>query len=89
MVADKIDINEIRVIANTRWYPGWVYAARAGLEPKIVEKIRKALLKLDFNQKEYQQILEAADFVKVIPSENRDFNPVRELAARVGISLDK
>ena len=89
VVADKIDINEIRVIANTRWYPGWVYAARAGLEPKIVKKIRKALLKLDFNQKEYQQILEAADFVKVIPSENRDFNPVRELAARVGISLDK
>ncbi len=89
VVADKIDINEIRVIANTRWYPGWVYAARAGLEPKIVEKIRKALLKLDFNQKEHQHILEAADFIGVIPSDDRDFNPVRELAARVGISLEK
>ena len=89
VVADKIDINEIRVIANTRWYPGWVYAARAGLEPKIVEKIRKALLKLAFNQKEHKQILEAADFINVIPSDDRDFNPVRELAARVGISLEK
>jgi len=89
VVADKIDINEIRVIANTRWYPGWVYAARAGLEPTIVEKIRKALLKLDFNQKEYKQIFEAADFIKVIPSEDLDFNPVRELATRVGISLEK
>ncbi len=89
VVADKIDINEIRVIANTRWYPGWVYAAGAGLESKIVKKIRKALLKLDFNQKEHRQILEAADFIRVIPSDDRDFDPVRELAARVGISLDK
>jgi phosphonate transport system substrate-binding protein len=89
VVADKIDINEIRVIANTRWYPGWVYAAGAGLDPKIVEKIRKTLLTLDFNQKEHQHILEAADFVGVIPSEDRDFNPIRELAARVGISLEK
>jgi phosphonate transport system substrate-binding protein len=89
VVADKIDINEIRVIANTRFYPGWVYAARAALEPEIVEKIRNSLLKLDFNQKEHQQILEAADFIKVIPSDNRDFNPVRELAAKVGISLEK
>ena len=89
VVADKIDINEIRVIANTRWYPGWVYAARAGLEPKIVERIRNSLLKLDFNRKAHQQILEAADFIKVIPSDDRDYNPVRELAVKVGISLDK
>jgi len=89
VVADKIDINEIRVIANTRWYPGWVYAAKAGLEPKIVEKVRKALLKLDFNQKEHKHILEAADFIGVIPSDDQDFHPVRELAATVGISLEK
>ena len=89
VVADKIDINEIRIIANTRWYPGWVYAAGAGLEPKIVEKVRKALLKLDFNRKEHQHILEAADFIGVIPSDDRDFHPVRELAATVGISLEK
>jgi phosphonate transport system substrate-binding protein len=54
-----------------------------------VEKIKEALLKLDFNQKEHQHILEMADFVKVIPSDDRDFNPVRELAAKVDISLEK
>jgi phosphonate transport system substrate-binding protein len=89
VVADKIDINEIRVIANTRWYPGWVYAARAGIDPKIVEKVRKALLTLDVSQEEHQHIFEMADFVRVIPSEDQDFNPIRELAARVGISLEK
>lgn len=89
VVADKIDINEIRVIANSRGYPGWVYAAREGLETEIVEKIKKALLKLDFDQKEHKRIFEAADFIGVIPSDDRDFDPVRELIAKVGISLEE
>ena len=89
VVADKIDINDIRVIANTRWYPGWVYSAGADLKPEIVEKIKKALLKLDFNNKTYKPVLEAADFIGVIPSDDKDFDPVRELAARIGISLEK
>jgi phosphonate transport system substrate-binding protein len=89
VVADKIDINEIRVIANTPWYPGWVYSARSDLKPEIVEKIKKALLKLDFNNKKYKPILEAADFIGVIPSDDKDFDSVRELAAKTGISLEK
>jgi len=86
VVADKIDINEIRVIANTRWYPGWVYAARADLSQEVVRKIRTALLKLDGRQPEYEPILDAADIVGIIPSEDKDFDPVRELAARIGMN---
>ena len=89
VVADKIDINEIRVIANSRWYPGWCYAAKAGLNPNIVEKIKKAMLKLDYNNKENKAIFEAADIIGIMPSHDQDFDPVRELAARVGISLDE
>ena len=89
VVADKIDINEIKVIANSRWYPGWVYSARAGLQPGIVEKIKNAFMKLDYNQSEHKRILDAADIVGIIPSEDRDFEPVRELVARVGISLEE
>jgi phosphonate transport system substrate-binding protein len=87
VVADRIDINEIRVIANTRWYPGWVYAARADLDPGIVEKIKSALVKLDFNHKDNRPILEAADFIAVIPSDDKDFDSVRELAGMVEMSM--
>lgn len=38
----KIDLKQIRVLATTPWYPGWVYAARKGLDPALVEKIKKA-----------------------------------------------
>jgi phosphonate transport system substrate-binding protein len=89
VVADRIDINEIRVIANTHWYPGWVYAARADLKPGIVEKIKKAFLRLDYNQSEYMRILKAADITGIIPSEDRDFDPVRDLVERLGVSLER
>jgi len=87
VVSDKIDINEIRVVASSRWYPGWVYAARKDLAPEIVEKIKKALLKLDYKNKDYKPILRAADIMGIIPSDDRDFDPVRKLAAKLGMSL--
>jgi phosphonate transport system substrate-binding protein len=89
VVADKIDTNEIRVLANTRWYPGWVYAAKADLKPEIIAKIRRALLTLDFKRSEHRKILAAADFIGIIPSSDRDFDSVRELAAKVGINLEE
>jgi phosphonate transport system substrate-binding protein len=89
VVADKIDINEIRVIAHTRWYPGWVYAARSDLKTEVVQKIRKALLKLDYDRTEHKPILDAADIVGIIPSEDEDFDPVRKLAARIGMNLEE
>ncbi|MBT8351687.1 MAG: phosphate/phosphite/phosphonate ABC transporter substrate-binding protein [Deltaproteobacteria bacterium] len=87
VVSDKIDISEIRVVANSRWYPGWVYAARKELAPEIVEKIKKALLKLDYNNIDYKPILRAAQIMSIIASDDQDFDPVRKLAVNLGIGL--
>jgi len=87
VVSDKIDIKEIRVVASSRWYPGWVYAARKDLAPEIVEKIKKALLKLDYSRKEHRQILQTAEIMGIIPSGDKDFDPVRKLAAKLGMRL--
>ncbi len=89
VVADKIDTSEIRVIAQTQFYPGWVYAYRAGLDPEIVKKIKTAMLKLDYHQSEDKQILETAHFTGIIASDDRDFEPVKKLAATVGMSLEE
>ncbi len=89
VVAGQMDISKIRVVAMTDPYPGWVYAARKNLDRRIVEKLKKALLSLDYNNKNDRKILRAANFIKVIASNDSDFNPVRKLAARVGISLDE
>ena len=89
VVADKIDVSEIRIIATTAYYPGWVYAARKGLDPALVEKIMDALLRLDSRNPEHQPILRAAHISGVIASTDEDFDPVRELLRKVRIDLDR
>ncbi len=89
VVSGKIDINKIRIVSMTDPYPGWVYAARKNLDKRKVEKLKQAFKKLDFNYKDHREILEAADFIKVIDSSDSDFDSVRQLAARVGMSLEE
>ncbi len=83
ILRNKIDLKQIRVLTTTPWYPGWVYAARRGLDPALVEKIKKALLALNINNPAQKPILEQARFVAIIPAHDRDFDPVRRLAAMV------
>jgi phosphonate transport system substrate-binding protein len=88
VVSNRIDTTQIKIISTTDPYPGWVYAARKNLDAKKVEKLKQALGKLDFNNEQHREILEAANFNKVIDSSDSDFDSVRQLAARVGISLE-
>ncbi|MEJ2671773.1 MAG: phosphate/phosphite/phosphonate ABC transporter substrate-binding protein [Deltaproteobacteria bacterium] len=83
ILADKIDLTQIRVLAYSRWYPGWVYAARRGLDPALVEKIKKALLALNINNPKDKAILQKAGIVAIIPTHDADFDPVRQLAKNV------
>jgi phosphonate transport system substrate-binding protein len=87
VVADKIDISEIRVLAHTRWYPGWVYAFRQGLSAEATASITSALLKLDYGRSEHKEILRAADITDIVPSDDAQFDPVRELAKTLGMEL--
>ena len=79
IVQDKIDPEQIRVLAETRPYPGWLYSARKDLDPAVVESVRRALLALDPRQEGDADILEAAGMVRVIESREGDYRPVREL----------
>jgi phosphonate transport system substrate-binding protein len=83
IMAGKIDLKQIRVLAYSRWYPGWVYAARSGLDPAVVNKIKTALLALNMNNPEDAAILHKAGFIAVIPAKDEDFNSVRRLAEMV------
>jgi len=87
VVAGRIDVSKIRILSRTRTYPGWVYAARKGLDPNNLDKIKTALAALDFNRQDHREILEAANFFKVIPTQDEDFQPVRTLMDKLGMEL--
>jgi phosphonate transport system substrate-binding protein len=89
VVEDKIDINQIKVVANSRWYPGWVYAYSPTVPQEVVDKIRDAMLKLDYaHNPQHRAVLDAAKFIGFVSSDDRDFDPVRELSKKVGLDLE-
>lgn len=88
VLSNKIDIGKIRIVSTTAAYPGWVYSARKNLDARTVEKLKQALVKLDVTDIEYEAILVAAHFIKVIASDDSNFDSVRQLAERVGMTLN-
>jgi phosphonate transport system substrate-binding protein len=88
VVSEKVDIAEIRVLATSRWYPGWLYSARKDLDREVVAKIRKALLALRGDNAEHQKILQAAHITGILPSSDEEYNSVRELLVKVGVDLN-
>jgi phosphonate transport system substrate-binding protein len=89
VVENKIDLNQIKVVASSRSYPGWVYAYSPRLPQEAADKIRAALLKLDYqHDPQHRAILDAARFIGFVPSDDRDFDPVRDLSKKVGLDLE-
>ncbi|BCS88029.1 phosphate/phosphite/phosphonate ABC transporter substrate-binding protein [Pseudodesulfovibrio sediminis] len=85
VVAGKITQGAIRVLAETRAYPGWVYASRKGLDPKVVSLIAEAMFALDYTNKAHHSILSNAGIRGIIPAKDADYDPVRELADKLGL----
>ena len=89
VVKDKIDVSQIKVIDDTRWYPGWVYAYSPRLSPDVAEKIGAALLRLDYKQNtRHRAILDAAKSIGLVSSDDQDFEPIRDLSKKAGLDLD-
>lgn len=86
VVSDRIDSGDIRVVDHTPAYPGWVYAARSDLPANALAEIRDALLRLRPENPDHRAILAAADIAGIIPADDADFDPVRTLAATIGMA---
>ncbi len=82
VVRDKINPERLRIVATTRDYPGWVYAARKGLPKDTVRTIANALFKLTMNRPEDAAILKGAGMSRIIPATDSDYDPIRELIAK-------
>lgn len=85
ILAGKIDIGQIRVLAESKAYPGWVYAARAGLAPGLTDKIAKAMFHLSMSRPDDAVILQTAGMRGIIPATDADYAPVRQLADKLGL----
>ncbi len=85
ILAGKIDIGQIRILAESKAYPGWVYAARAGLSPEITAKVAKAMFALSMERPDDAVILQTAGMRGIIPATDTDYAPVRALAEKLDL----
>ncbi len=85
LLEDKIDLSQIKILARTPRYPGWNYAARAGLAEEVVEDIKKAMLSLDYGKPDHRIILNKAAMKGIIPASPEDFNAVQNLIVKAGL----
>jgi phosphonate transport system substrate-binding protein len=85
VVAGKIDLGDILVLAETRPYPGWVYSARKDLDPTVISALAEAMFALNADNDDQRRILDAAGMRGIIPARDSDYDPVRELAYKLDI----
>jgi phosphonate transport system substrate-binding protein len=85
VVAGKIDLGDILVLAETRPYPGWVYSARKDLDPTVISAMAEAMFALSADNDDQRRILDAAGMGGIIPARDSDYDPVRELAYKLDI----
>lgn len=81
----RIDLDQIRILARTKAYPEWLFAARKGLDERVVEKIAQAMFALNPDNPEHEAILGAAGLRGIIPAKDQDFDAVRELAHKLNL----
>jgi phosphonate transport system substrate-binding protein len=83
VVGDKVDRKRLRVLAETPYYPGWVFATRKGFDQEIENRIAQALFRLD-KVESGKEILKAAGFKAVIKAQDQDYDSIRVLATKLG-----
>lgn len=83
IVARRADVSTIRVLAETRPYPGWLFCARQGLAPEVTATIAQALFAL--RRPEHDSILAPAGLTAIIPATHADYQPIEDLMRTLGL----
>lgn len=81
----QVDTNKVKVIWTTPQYSDYVWTARKGLSPDLVQKFASSFLALDDNRADDKKVLEvqgAKKFVRAVP---KDFDVVEQVGRSTGL----
>jgi len=81
----KVDTDKVVVFYTTPAYVDYVWTDRGGLHDAIVEKISKALLKLDYNKPEDRKLLDLHRTKGYIPAKDEQWKSLEEAALITGL----
>ena len=86
--SDKIDLNDVRVIATTPAYSEYNWSVRPGLAGRVRQKLSQALLALDRRYPAQREVLDALQTQKLIAAQPEQFQALEQAARSAGM-LDK
>jgi phosphonate transport system substrate-binding protein len=85
----KVDTDKVVVFHTTPPYVDYVWTVRGGLDRAIVEKISKALLKLDYNKPEDKKLLDLHRTKGYIPAKDEQWKSLEDAAITTGLINQK
>jgi len=86
-VKASADLEQIRVIGTTDFYPNWCLAAFPETDPTVVAKVQEAVLKLTPENPEHTSILELMGAGKFVLVDSEQYQKVLDLVAALGVPL--
>jgi phosphonate transport system substrate-binding protein len=81
----KVDTNNVFVFWTTPSYVDYVWMVRGGVDKGTVDKIKKAFLKLDYNNPVDRKLLDLHRTKKYIPAKDEDWKGIEEAAVAAGL----
>jgi phosphonate transport system substrate-binding protein len=78
---DRIDLDQIKILAETERYPSWVFSAYDELNPEIVKKVKLALLRAPAEL--FKKAKLPGGVLRFQEAVDKDLDSVRELVGKV------
>jgi ABC-type phosphate/phosphonate transport system substrate-binding protein len=74
--AGRVNLNELKVLGVTEPFPNWCFAAFPNSDPVMVEKVKNALLDMNWEDPEQKPILQAASVKGFVDPSKLDLEPI-------------
>ncbi|MDA8079854.1 MAG: phosphate/phosphite/phosphonate ABC transporter substrate-binding protein [Nitrospiraceae bacterium] len=81
---DKVDVNQLKIVSYTDYFPNWPVFATNKLNKATAEKVRAALLKLKHGEAATEKVLGSAKLTAFSPVSDRDYDHLRQAARLAG-----
>ena len=81
----KVDTRKVGIFWTTPPYVDYVWVVRGGVDKELVEKIRQALLKLDYQNPKHRKLLDLHRTKGYVVAKDADWKGIEEASLAAGL----
>ncbi|HIE51118.1 MAG TPA: transporter substrate-binding domain-containing protein [Armatimonadetes bacterium] len=84
-VKGRVDLSKLTILARTEPFPNWCFAAFPESNKRVVKAIQEALLNLNLNNPEHQEVLRRAGVGGFLLASDEEYNGVRQTVSNLNL----